>query len=371
MESHTPHSAVEDRVYIAQNMNKLDLVNDIRCFRPKLALEYHAGCDDFGPLNMSSIVYFITSLDKELESFPDKTIALCVEKGKRQLTNAVFLLGSYMIIREEMTANAVAASFDRLDATLLESNRDAKYDESNFDLCLFECWCGLEKGKLQGWIKYSKSPSIWGKININHYRLCDDADNGNMQHLIPSKIVGFQGPVHVDSERGFSDTKMGERQFSPSFYTDYFHEMGVSTIISLDDPLYDAQDFTREGFEHYSLDFGGSQIPPGHVVAAFLSVVQAAAGAVAVHCSDGLGKTGTLVALYLMKSCGFTALEAIAWLRVMRPGSVIGDQQHYLCLVQEMLRSQAAGTAKPRSPPQGTATRPATRPPPRPGPLAR
>jgi cell division cycle 14 len=44
----------------------------------------------------------------------------------------------------------------------------------------------------------------------------------------------------------------------------------------------------------------------------------------------GLGRTGTLIGAYLMKHFKFTAAEVIAWLRICRPGSVIGPQQNYL-----------------------------------------
>jgi cell division cycle 14 len=44
----------------------------------------------------------------------------------------------------------------------------------------------------------------------------------------------------------------------------------------------------------------------------------------------GLGRTGTLIGAYLMKNYRFTAAEVIAWLRICRPGSVIGPQQNYL-----------------------------------------
>lgn len=44
----------------------------------------------------------------------------------------------------------------------------------------------------------------------------------------------------------------------------------------------------------------------------------------------GLGRTGTLIGCYLMKHFWFTAAEAIAWVRLCRPGSIIGRQQNFL-----------------------------------------
>lgn len=44
----------------------------------------------------------------------------------------------------------------------------------------------------------------------------------------------------------------------------------------------------------------------------------------------GLGRTGTLIGCFLMKHYEFNAREAIAWIRMCRPGSVIGHQQDWL-----------------------------------------
>ncbi len=48
----------------------------------------------------------------------------------------------------------------------------------------------------------------------------------------------------------------------------------------------------------------------------------------------GLGRTGTMIAIYMIKNQGFTAREAISWLRIMRPGSIIGMQQHFLSYIE-------------------------------------
>ena len=59
--------------------------------------------------------------------------------------------------------------------------------------------------------------------------------------------------------------------------------------------------------------------PPIDVVSKFLAVVELP-GAIAVHCDSGRGRSGTLMALYLMKHHGFSAREAMGWLQIVRPG---------------------------------------------------
>lgn len=50
--------------------------------------------------------------------------------------------------------------------------------------------------------------------------------------------------------------------------------------------------------------------------------------------SAGLGRTGTLIGCYLMKHYKLTSREVIGWIRICRPGSIIGPQQHWLDLKQ-------------------------------------
>ena len=60
--------------------------------------------------------------------------------------------------------------------------------------------------------------------------------------------------------------------------------------------------------------------------------------ALAVHCRAGLGRTGTLIGLYMMyKYEAFDVKSIIAWLRMCRPGSVVGEQQQFLVSMQKRI----------------------------------
>jgi hypothetical protein len=44
------------------------------------------------------------------------------------------------------------------------------------------------------------------------------------------------------------------RIFDPAFYTEILRPMGVSTVVRLNEPRYEAEALTSQGFAHHSLN---------------------------------------------------------------------------------------------------------------------
>ena len=316
---HFAHEVV-DRICIAQYVEMFRTTRKFRCFQPQIVLKYHGFRDDFGPMNFSSIARFIKMLDHELSEYPECKIVYCAGHGRREFTNAVFLLGSYLILRLGETADSALSKFSWLRAGMVELYRDAGYSEPTFGLSLEDCWRGLERARLCGFVQNETEPGGWGMLDIDEYMHLDDPLNANMHQVVANKLIAFRGPRDLEGDRMYVDCASGSRTFAPQHYIQLFRDMGVTAVVRLNEPEYDAAAFTAAGISHHELPFQDCTAPPADVVRSFFEIVDGTRGAVAVHCSAGLGRTGTLIALWLMRSRGFSAREAMGWLRIIGRG---------------------------------------------------
>ena len=115
------HSAeINARAYFSQHLNIQAFGGSFRCFKLNDNIKYRPFCDDFGPMNLACIVRFIQSIDTELASFPSSKIIWCLDSGRRSLTNAVFLLGAYMIVKQAKAVHEIVGRFAWIDADMLE-----------------------------------------------------------------------------------------------------------------------------------------------------------------------------------------------------------------------------------------------------------
>jgi cell division cycle 14 len=121
----------------------------------------------------------------------------------------------------------------------------------------------------------------------------------------------------------------------------HFCARNIGLVVRLNSELYSSTYFTKLGIKHLNMIFDDGTCPPLSLVRQFIDLASETISrnkGIAVHCKAGLGRTGCLIGAYLIYKHGFTANEIIAYMRFMRPGMVVGPQQHWLHLNQSTFR---------------------------------
>ena len=114
---------------------------------------------------------------------------------------------------------------------------------------------------------------------------------------------------------------------------------GVRAIISLTGtPLY-PEPVERLGFEYLHSHVSGAPSPVQlYEIIQFIEEQNAQSKPVVVHCAEGVGRTGTVLAAYLVFK-GLSADDAINKLREKRPGSIQNlEQENAIRMFERTLR---------------------------------
>lgn len=118
---------------------------------------------------------------------------------------------------------------------------------------------------------------------------------------------------------------------------------GIGALVSLDEYGLPSALVNEQGLSYLHIPVPDFHSPEPEQAEAFVDFVKERRNEgrpVAVHCRGGYGRTGTLIACYLI-STGMTAREAIDLVRRRRPGSIeTAGQERFLAEFEKALRNQ-------------------------------
>ncbi|KAG5179341.1 dual specificity protein phosphatase [Tribonema minus] len=274
---------------------------------------------DFGPLSLGQLYRFCQGLNTKLRdaSLRDKVIYFYSGVHPHRRANASLLITAWTVLYLHRTPEEALLPF-RYIIQSLPAFHDASPCVCTYQLRVIDCLRGLEKARRHRFFDFEN-------FNLLSYEHYEQVEHGDLNWIVEGKFLAFAGPC----ERS-SITPEGYRTLTPDDFIPYFKKHNVTLVIRLNKKYYDETKFTRAGIAHAELYYLDGSVPSHSILSRFLELCERTPGAVAVHCKAGLGRTGTCIGCYLMKHYHMTAAEAIGWMRVCRPGSVIGPQQHFM-----------------------------------------
>jgi len=332
-------------VHLTKDQNSEDFcenANDPNCpfifwtFHDNPGIKYEGFNMDFGPFNLAVTHQFCSKLkvwlDTQAYREPDKYVVVVLDENdlSRKL-NATLLVAIAAMVLLHLTDQEV---IQRLNFYMIHKGEPCKMSKdlvfrrkkkftdvsgepSLMNLTLEDCiraFYAAIRFRFYDYYEFDQA----------EYLFYETVMSGDLNWIVPGKLLAFAGPSENHCPTPYSDRHL------PQYYYHYFKDHNVSTIVRLNEPEYNGSTFQELGFDHQDLIFPDGYPPTSTIAGKFINIVDEAKGAVAVHCYAGIGRTGTLIAAYLIARYDFTPQMAVAWTRICRPGSVIGAQQDWL-----------------------------------------
>lgn len=238
----------------------------------------------------------------------------------------MFLTCAWLVLYSGKSPDDVMNLF-RFEAKTLPPFHDASPCKCSYKLTVLDCLKGLEKARKCNFFDYDK-------FNVDEYEYFEQVENGDLNWIIMDKILAFAGP---QNRREVS--REGYHTLTPNSYIPYFQRKRIGLVVRLNKKLYEERKFTDVGIDHFDQIYPDGSCPPMHVLQNVITAFEAVPDGkgFAVHCKAGLGRTGTCIGAYIMKHYKFSAAEVIGWMRICRPGMVIGPQQKFLQDIEEQM----------------------------------
>ena len=256
-------------------------------------------------------------------------------------------MACYMVLVQGWPPHLALAPIAQVDPPLMPF-RDAGYSQADYGITVQDVVYGVWKAKEEGVVDLES-------FNLDEYERFERVEHGDFNWITPH-FLAFASPQHKPVERipetsplfdalPRTPSEVDNDSSIPRPFRNvlrHFADRDVGLVVRLNSHLYSPSYFEALGIQHLDMIFEDGTCPPTKTVRKFIrlahdTIVNKKKG-IAVHCKAGLGRTGCLIGAYLIYRHGFTADEVIAFMRFMRPGMVVGPQQHWLHMHQGTFR---------------------------------
>tara|TARA_B110001450_G_C17665958_1_gene499545 strand:- start:1741 stop:2694 length:954 start_codon:yes stop_codon:yes gene_type:complete len=302
-----------DNIYLTIHNNLDETKYQIK-HNPKLFItstDYHEYYEplryEYGPINMGEITLFVKYISEVIVK-TDRQIVYYVypSKNNEDLLNALFLLGCYFIIARNYNVENILFNFSNIFKICPQYYKCCVSKYQGYVITITDCLKTIK------FINENKFYDI-NKFDINEYLYYSNYQFRDMT-LILDKFLAMTCP---------SNNKIND-------IIQELKKKKIKNIIRLNHKSsYDKQLFEKSNIIIHDLYFEDMTTPSILIMKKFMNIIDNNE-IFAIHCNAGLGRTAILICIWLILKCNFKPEISIAYMRIMRPGSVMHHQGLFL-----------------------------------------